>query len=112
MKTNFKGQDFSENEPQIEEKLSALLQVTAEVLEALKSENFADVDREIVDRLESRLQEIALVEAKRYGLTARETELWQLRRGAMTYQEIAEMLTISVNTVKRHLQAIYSKMGL
>ena len=69
MKTNFKGQDFSENEPQIEEKLSALLQVTAEVLEALKDESFAAVDREVVDRLESRLQEIALVEAKRYGLT-------------------------------------------
>jgi DNA-binding NarL/FixJ family response regulator len=80
---------------------------------ALEGENSADVDRDVVDGLESRLQKIiALVEAKRYGLTARETEVWQLRRGGVAYKEIAAVLTISVNTVKRHLQAIYSKMGL
>ena len=111
MKPNFEVQNFSKNEPEIEEKLSALLQVTAEVLEALKGESFAAVDREVVDRLESRLQEIALVEAKRYGLTTRETVVWRLRRGGSSYQQISEELFITLNTVKRHLQAIHCKMG-
>jgi len=113
MKPNSKGHNFSENEPEIEENLPALLQVTKAVLAAPKGKIFADVDREAVDRLLSQLQEIiALVEAKRYGLTKRETELWQLRRSAMKYQEIAEVLNIEVNTVKRHMQSIHCKMGL
>lgn len=112
MKPNFKGQNNSGNEPRLEEKLSELLPVMDEVLKALKGEKFADVDREIVDRFQSRLQEIELVVAKRYGLTKRETELWQLRRDRLSYQQIADKLFISPNTVKRHLQSVHSKMGL
>ena len=111
MKPNFKGQNNSGNEPRLEEKLSALLPVMEELSVALKGDNFADVDREIVDRLESRLQEIELVVAKRYGLTKRETEVWRLQRGGLSYQQIAKKLFISLNTVKRHLQSVHGKQG-
>ena len=111
MKPNFKGQNNSGNEPRLEEKLSEFLPVMDEVLEALKGEKFADVDREIVDRFLSRLQEIELVVAKRYGLTKRETEVWRLQRGGLSYQQIAKKLFISLNTVKRHLQSVHGKQG-
>lgn len=48
-------------------------------------------------------------EAYRYGLTPRETEVWQLKRADYTYREIAQQLYISENTVKKHLKNVYAK---
>jgi DNA-binding CsgD family transcriptional regulator len=52
---------------------------------------------------------IAISEAKKYGLTERESEVWLLRRANYSYQEIAEELYITINTVKKHLKNIYAK---
>lgn len=51
----------------------------------------------------------ALLEAVQYNLTPRERAVWVLRRANRTYDEIAQELYITVNTVKRHLKSIYAK---
>jgi RNA polymerase sigma factor (sigma-70 family) len=51
----------------------------------------------------------ALLEAVQYNLTPRERAVWVLRRANRTYEEIAQELYITVNTVKRHLKSIYAK---
>lgn len=51
----------------------------------------------------------AIAEAQRYQLTQRETEVWLLRRSNYNYEEIADQLFISINTVKKHLKSIYAK---
>ncbi len=55
------------------------------------------------------LQEELWIEQKKYELTARETQILNLLSKAYTYQEIAEMLQISLNTVKFHAKNIYAK---
>ncbi len=52
---------------------------------------------------------IAIADAKKYGLTSRETEVWQLRRANLTYKEIAARLSITINTVKKHIKSIHTK---
>ena len=58
-------------------------------------------------------QQLARVQStddnKRYSLTPREADVWQLRQQGATYQEIAQELFISVNTVKKHLKSILAK---
>lgn len=54
-------------------------------------------------------QRLAIAEAQRYGLTAREVEIWQLRRANYSYKEIAAELFITLNTVKKHLKNINAK---
>jgi DNA-binding CsgD family transcriptional regulator len=51
----------------------------------------------------------AIADAKRYGLTEREAEVWLLRRSNLSYREIAQRLYITINTVKKHLKNIYAK---
>lgn len=45
-------------------------------------------------------------------LTPREQELFQYLRTAMTTQEIADDLHLSLNTVKTHFRSIYRKLGV
>ncbi|PMB54248.1 helix-turn-helix transcriptional regulator [Fischerella thermalis CCMEE 5201] len=52
---------------------------------------------------------IAIADAKKYGLTKREAQVWILRRANFTYREIADKLYITINTVKKHLKNIYAK---
>lgn len=54
-------------------------------------------------------QQAAITEANRYALTPRETEVWLLRQRGCSYQQIAQALYISRNTVKQHLKRIYTK---
>lgn len=54
-------------------------------------------------------QSIAIADSKKYHLTDRETEIWQLRRANLSYKEIANRLYITINTVKKHLKNIYAK---
>jgi DNA-binding CsgD family transcriptional regulator len=62
--------------------------------------------------LEDRYQvhkNIAADEAQKCGLTAREKEVWLLHRANYTYKQIALELSISTNTVKKHMRSIYAK---
>ena len=60
------------------------------------------------DRYQS-IQNLALTEVEKYGLTPREAEVLLLHRAHYTYKEIAEQLYISLNTVKKHLKNIQVK---
>jgi DNA-binding CsgD family transcriptional regulator len=51
----------------------------------------------------------AIADAKKYGLTEREAQVWLLRRADLSYREIAQRLYITINTVKKHLKNIYAK---
>lgn len=51
----------------------------------------------------------AQLEAIQYNLTPRERAVWMLRRANRSYDDIAQELYITVNTVKRHLKSIYAK---
>ncbi|EGJ32125.1 MULTISPECIES: helix-turn-helix transcriptional regulator [Moorena] len=51
----------------------------------------------------------AITDAKKYGLTNREAEVWLLKKAKMSYKEIAARLYITTNTVKKHLKNIYAK---
>lgn len=55
------------------------------------------------------LREELRIERKKYDLTEREAEVWMLLRQEYTYQEIAKMLQISLNTVKTHVKNAYAK---
>lgn len=48
-------------------------------------------------------------EQQKYQFTDREMEIWSLLRQDYSYQEIAEKLHISLNTVKTHVKNIYAK---
>ncbi|NJL19863.1 MAG: helix-turn-helix transcriptional regulator [Leptolyngbyaceae cyanobacterium SM1_3_5] len=54
-------------------------------------------------------QSAALAEARRYGLTSRETEVWLLRRTSLSYKAIAAKLHIAIDTVKKHIKNIHVK---
>lgn len=60
---------------------------------------------------DERLGSIALL-AKKYGLSARETEILELWGTGHTSAFIEEKLFISKNTVKTHLSHIYTKVGV
>jgi ATP/maltotriose-dependent transcriptional regulator MalT len=55
------------------------------------------------------LKEELQFEQKKYQLTEREMEIWTLLRQDFSYQEIAQTLHISLNTVKTHVKNIYAK---
>jgi DNA-binding CsgD family transcriptional regulator len=48
-------------------------------------------------------------EQKKYNLTNRETEIWKLLSQSYTYQDIAQKMQVSLNTVKFHAKNIYAK---
>lgn len=60
------------------------------------------------DRHQS-MQNLAIAEINKYGLTRREAEVWLLYRANCTCKDIAERLFISVHTVKKHLKSIKAK---
>ncbi len=55
------------------------------------------------------LKEELALEKKKYELTGREAEVWIMMRQKYSYQEIAEILTISMNTVKTHVKNVNAK---
>lgn len=72
----------------------------------------ASENQQILIFLENRnqiLQEDLQFEQQKYQLTDREIEIWSLLRQEYSYQDIAEKLHISLNTVKTHVKNIYAK---
>ncbi len=57
-------------------------------------------------------QNIANLEAQKYGLTPRQAEVWLLRRANYTHKEIASKLFITPNTVKKHMKDILAKQEM
>jgi hypothetical protein len=53
-------------------------------------------------------EELRLVQTQ-LELTNREAEIWLLLKQEYTYQEIAQTLQVSLNTVKTHIKNLYSK---
>lgn len=51
----------------------------------------------------------AIAEARKYGLTDRETQVWQLKRAGYTYKAIGAELHIAEDTVKKHIKSIYAR---
>lgn len=51
----------------------------------------------------------ARAEARKYGLTDRETQVWLLKRAGCSYKAIAAELHIAEDTVKKHIKSIYAK---
>ena len=66
----------------------------------------ATADLERIDRLRAPAQRSAA------GLSARECEVLALVARGMTNRQISEKLVLSENTVARHLQNIFSKLGV
>ena len=60
------------------------------------------------DKRQSSLSQ-ATVDQWLFGLTNREKEVWALRLQDYAYQEMADALYLSVNTIKRHMKAILAK---
>ena len=54
-------------------------------------------------------QHLAHLEAQQYGLTTRESEVWELKRKQCSRQEIAQSLQVTIDTVKKHLGNIQMK---
>lgn len=55
---------------------------------------------------------VAELKANKYGLSGRELEVLQLVARGLRNKEIAEELSLSLHTAERHLENIYSKMGV
>lgn len=63
------------------------------------------------DRQQS-IQNLAIAEGQKYGLTPREAEVWLRYRANYSYREIAAELFITQNTVKKHMKNIHAKRQL
>ncbi|MGD1857967.1 MAG: helix-turn-helix transcriptional regulator [Leptolyngbyaceae cyanobacterium] len=63
----------------------------------------------IVEDRQQAVSNIVLEEAKQYGLTSREKEVWVLYRNGKTYKQVASELKITTNTVKKHMKSIHAK---
>ena len=63
----------------------------------------------ILEDRQQTLRNKALSDAALFGLTERETEVWQLRLRGADYHEISAKLWISQNTVKKHVKNILAK---
>ncbi|MEM9945651.1 MAG: LuxR C-terminal-related transcriptional regulator [Cyanobacteria bacterium P01_D01_bin.36] len=63
----------------------------------------------VLEDRQQTLRNKALSDAALYGLTERETEVWQMRLRGADYNEISTTLWISANTVKKHVKNILAK---
>ena len=63
----------------------------------------------VLEDRQQTLRNRALSDAALYGLTERETEIWQMRLRGLAYKEISATLWISVDTVKKHVKNILAK---
>ena len=76
--------------------------------------NFPEIDAVlfllILEDQNRTAQSLARLEAVYWSLSPQEGQVWLQRRGyKASYQEIANQLHISLNTVKKHLKSIHAK---
>jgi DNA-binding CsgD family transcriptional regulator len=64
----------------------------------------------VLEDLGQSVHNLAISNAKKYGLTHRQAEVWALRQAGHSYQEIASRLYITLNTVKKHIKDIRAKI--
>jgi len=62
-----------------------------------------------IENCDEVMQQESRIQQRKYDLTDREAEIWMLLRQEFTYQEIAQRLQISLNTVKTHVKNVYAK---
>jgi LuxR family maltose regulon positive regulatory protein len=86
--------------------LAALLQRLGETSLLALFPGVVSAERRSVDAPEQRLQ--PLIEP----LSERELEVLRLLAAGLTYDEIAEKLVVSLNTVRFHVKSIYGKLGV
>jgi DNA-binding CsgD family transcriptional regulator len=86
---------------------SNMIRIRARWIE-LDNPNHPNVLVMLEDRHQS-LKNVAIAEARKYGLTSREAEVWLLRRANRTYKAIASELHIAIDTVKKHVKSIHAK---
>ncbi|OUC13179.1 MAG: hypothetical protein B0A82_18720 [Alkalinema sp. CACIAM 70d] len=55
------------------------------------------------------MRNVIFEETQKYGLTAREREIWWLYRANHSYKDIANELGITLHTVKKHIKSIRAK---
>ncbi|MGB3296026.1 MAG: helix-turn-helix transcriptional regulator [Phormidesmis sp.] len=63
----------------------------------------------VIEDRQQTVRNKALSDAALFGLTQRETEVWQLRLRGSDYGDISAALWISQNTVKKHIKNILAK---
>ena len=63
----------------------------------------------VIEDRQQTIRNKALSDAALFGLTQRETEVWQMRLRGSDYGEISTALWISQNTVKKHIKNILAK---
>jgi DNA-binding CsgD family transcriptional regulator len=94
-------------ESEVATEASAIYRIRARWIELGESERIF-----LLVTLEARHQDIensAIAQINKYGLTPREADVWLLRQAKHSYKEIAAKLYITINTVKKHLKNIYAK---
>jgi DNA-binding CsgD family transcriptional regulator len=64
----------------------------------------------ILEDQDSLRRRAARAEARRFRLTRRETEIWELYRAGHSRQEIADLCYITLETVKKHLKSVRAKI--
>ena len=62
-----------------------------------------------IENQQQMLQEMLLDEVQNWGLTPREQEVWLLYQDGQTYNDIADQLVVSKNTIKKHMRSIHAK---
>ncbi len=63
----------------------------------------------LLENCNEALMEDLWIDRQKYDLTDREAEIWMFLRQEYAYQEIADILQISLNTVKTHVKNVYAK---
>lgn len=82
------------------------------ILEAITEvhQGGAPMTREIARKIVETFKESATTESKAADLTRRENEVLELLSQGFANKEIAQMLSLSIDTVRYHLKQIYDKL--
>jgi DNA-binding NarL/FixJ family response regulator len=70
------------------------------------------IARRLLDDLRARTPREPPASPELQGLTGREREIIELFAKGATYDEVAHMLTMSVNTVRHHVRSLYRKLNV